>query len=93
MAAALGCVILRLAVKLPDVTVMDLWNITHRCQGRLLCGVRGVFCGRLLFAGFVFLLLPLIVMPLDSEEHACSEHEELERNEDYRNPIHRYYLT
>lgn len=44
--------------------------------------------GRLLSAGFVFLLLSLIVMPLDGKEHARAEHENLERNEDYRDPIH-----
>jgi hypothetical protein len=27
-------------------------------------------------------------MPLDGEEHANAEHEKLERNEDYRDPIH-----
>ena len=37
--------------------------------------------------GFVFLLLALIVMPLDGEEHAGAEDESLERDEDYRNPI------
>ena len=41
-------------------------------------------------AGFVFLLLPLIVMPLDGEEHARAEHENLECKEDYREPIHHF---
>jgi hypothetical protein len=27
-------------------------------------------------------------MPLDGEEHARAEHENLERNKDYRDPIH-----
>jgi hypothetical protein len=27
-------------------------------------------------------------MPLDGEEHGRSEHDHLERNEDYRDPIH-----
>lgn len=27
-------------------------------------------------------------MPLDGEEHARAEHKDLERDEDYRNPIH-----
>ena len=44
--------------------------------------------GRLLFAGFVFLLLVLVVVPLDGEKHARAEHENLEHNEDYRDPIH-----
>ena len=44
--------------------------------------------GCLLSAGFVFLLLTLIVMPLDGEEHARAEHENLERNKDYGDPIH-----
>ncbi|MDK4716792.1 hypothetical protein [Rhizobium sp. CNPSo 4039] len=33
-------------------------------------------------------LLSLIVMPFDGEEHARAQHENLERNEDYREPIH-----
>ena len=41
-------------------------------------------------AGFVFLLLPLIVMPLNSEEHARAKHENLEGKEDYREPIHHF---
>jgi hypothetical protein len=36
------------------------------------------------------LLLPLIVMPLDGEEHGRAEHDHLERNEDYRDPIHNF---
>lgn len=34
-------------------------------------------------------------MPLDGEEHARAEHENLERKEDYRNPIHdfEYFQT
>ncbi|MBV8503453.1 MAG: hypothetical protein JO006_17270 [Paucibacter sp.] len=36
------------------------------------------------------LLLFFIVMPLDGEEHARAEHENLERNEDYREPIHHF---
>jgi len=32
----------------------------------------------------------LIVMPLDGKEHARAEHENLERNEDYRDPIHHF---
>jgi hypothetical protein len=35
-------------------------------------------------------LLPLIVMPLDGEEHARAQHENLEQNEDYREPIHHF---
>lgn len=33
-------------------------------------------------------------MPLDGEDHARAEHEDLERNEDYRDPIHyfEYFL-
>ncbi|GGI53325.1 hypothetical protein GCM10011430_04990 [Oxalicibacterium solurbis] len=30
-------------------------------------------------------------MPLDGKEHAYAEHKSLERNEDYRDPIH--YLS
>ena len=33
------------------------------------------------------LLLALVVMPLDGEEHAGAEYENLEHNEDYRDPI------
>jgi hypothetical protein len=29
-------------------------------------------------------------MPLDGEERARAEHENLERNEDYRDPIHHF---
>ena len=36
---------------------------------------------------FDLALPPLIVMPLDGEEHARAEHEALEGNEDYRDPI------
>lgn len=32
-------------------------------------------------------LLSLVVMPLDGEEHARAEDENLERNKDYRDPI------
>ena len=32
-------------------------------------------------------LLALVVMPLDGEEHARAEYENLERNEDYGDPI------
>jgi len=32
-------------------------------------------------------LPPLVVMPLDGEEHARAEDENLERNKDYRDPI------
>ena len=39
------------------------------------------------FVGIVLLLLALVVMPLDGEEHARAEDENLERNEDYRDPI------
>jgi hypothetical protein len=35
-------------------------------------------------------LLSLIVVPLDGEEHAHAKHENLERNEDYGNPIHHF---
>ena len=35
-----------------------------------------------------FRLLPLVVMPLDGEEHAGAKHGHLEDNEDYRDPIH-----
>ena len=31
--------------------------------------------------------LPLVVMPLDGEEHARAEYENLEHNEDYGDPI------
>jgi len=34
--------------------------------------------------------LPLIVMPLDCEEHARAKHENLECEEDYRKPIHHF---
>ena len=34
------------------------------------------------------LLLLFVVVPLDGEEHARAEHENLERNEDYRDPVH-----
>ena len=38
----------------------------------------------------LLLLLLFIVMPLDGEEHARAKHENLERNEDYRDPIHHF---
>ena len=38
--------------------------------------------------GLFFRLLPLVVMPLDSEEHTGAENGHLEGNEDYRDPIH-----
>lgn len=46
------------------------------------------------FVAFL-LFLPLIVMPLDGEEHAYAEYENLERSENYRNPIHnfKYFLA
>jgi hypothetical protein len=34
--------------------------------------------------------LPLIVMPLDGEEHARAKHENLKRDKDYREPIHHF---
>lgn len=43
--------------------------------------------GRLRSAGFFF-LLRLIVMPLDGEVHACTQYDNLEREEDYREQIH-----
>jgi len=33
-------------------------------------------------------LLSLIMMPFNGEEHARAQHENFERNEDYREPIH-----
>ncbi|WP_298236378.1 hypothetical protein [uncultured Azohydromonas sp.] len=43
---------------------------------------------------FLFLLFLLfIVMPLDGEEHARAEHENLERKEDYRDPIHHLSIS
>ncbi|MGI9575439.1 hypothetical protein ACRYJU_15265 [Alloalcanivorax xenomutans] len=46
--------------------------------------------GRLPSADFVifFFLLPFVVVPLDGEEHARAEHDNLERKENYRDPIH-----
>lgn len=38
----------------------------------------------------LFLLLLFIVMPLDGKEHARAKHENLERKEDYRDPIHHF---
>ncbi|WP_155984490.1 hypothetical protein [Roseomonas gilardii] len=35
----------------------------------------------------VLFLLPFIVMPLDGEEHARAQHDNLECEEDYRKPI------
>ncbi|MDM0072576.1 hypothetical protein [Variovorax sp. J31P207] len=35
-------------------------------------------------------ILSLLIVPLDGEEHARAEHEDLERNEDYRDPIHHF---
>jgi len=45
----------------------------------------------LLFPLRALLLFPLIVMPLDGEEHTCAEHEDFKRSEDYRDPIHFEY--
>ena len=39
-------------------------------------------------AGFFFRLLPLVVVLLDGVEHAGAQHEHLEGDEDYRDPIH-----
>jgi hypothetical protein len=50
----------------------------------------GIIGGRLRSARFLISLLPLIVMPLDGEEHARAEHENLEGKEDYREPIHHF---
>jgi hypothetical protein len=48
-------------------------------------------CSTDAYGPLVFLfLLPLVVMPLDGEEHARADHENLERNEDYREPIHNF---
>ena len=52
--------------------------------------INDLFGDRLLIASFAFLLLSLVVMPLDSEKHARAEHENLERKEDYRDPIHNF---
>ena len=40
------------------------------------------------FPGFLFLLLALVVMPLDGEEHAGDQNENFEDSEDYRDPSH-----
>lgn len=55
----------------------------HWISARLTSGVRSVSGGRLRSAGFFF-LLRLIVMPLDGEVHACTQYDNLEREEDYR---------
>ena len=47
-----------------------------------------LFSHDLTLAGLLFRLLPLVVMPLDGEEHAGAKHGHLEDNEDYRDPIH-----
>ena len=39
---------------------------------------------------FLLLLFLSVVVPLDGEEHARAEHEKLERNEDYGDPIHHF---
>lgn len=59
-----------------------------RASNHLLRGARPAFSRHLRSAGFVLRLLPLVVMPLDGEEHAGAEHGHLEHNEDYRDPIH-----
>jgi len=55
---------------------------------RLLRRARRAFSWSWRSTGFFFRLLPLVVMPLDGEEHAGAEHGHLENNEDYRDPIH-----
>nr|WP_295986604.1 hypothetical protein [uncultured Agrobacterium sp.] len=46
-----------------------------------------MFGGRLRPAGFV-VLLRLIMMPFDGEEHARAQHENLEREEDQREQVY-----
>ena len=58
--------------------------------GWLIRGVEGVLGGLLRCAGFAFLLLALILLPLDGEENSRAENENLERDEDYRDPFHRF---
>lgn len=55
---------------------------------RLLRRARRAFSRHLRSACFVLRLLSLVVMPLDGKEHARAEHENLEGDEDYRDPIH-----
>ena len=45
-------------------------------------------CGPLI--PLLLLFLSLVVVPLDGEEHASAEHENLERDEDDRDPIHHF---
>lgn len=55
---------------------------------RLLRRARRAFSWHRRSAGFVLRLLPLVVVPLDGEEHTGAEYGHLEHNEDYRDPIH-----
>ena len=50
-------------------------------------------CGPLVSFFLFLLFLLFIVMPLDGEEHARAEHENLERKEDYRDPIHHLSIS
>lgn len=59
-----------------------------REPSQLLRRARRAFSRHLRSAGSFFSLLPLVVVPLDGEEHAGAEHGHLENNEDYRDPIH-----
>ena len=59
----------------------------------LLQCARRAFSRCLQSAGFFFRLLPLVVMPLDGVEHASAKHKHFERDKDYREPIHLWWLS
>jgi len=73
------------------------WRVSRRRSPRRTdaCALLGFFerglggGARLLF----LLLLALVVVPLDGEEHARTEHADLERAQQNRNPNHHYCLT
>ena len=67
------------------VVAKGLWRDDSLFIDPLFSGFKGLFGSQALL---LFLFLVLVVMPLDSEEHAGAEHDGFERHEDDRYPIH-----
>jgi hypothetical protein len=58
-----------------------------------LVGAASSGCTRLPLSFFFLLFLLFVVMRLDGEEHDRAQHEQLERNKEYGNPIHDFLNT